>query len=111
MKAAATLSRDFRISIPRAVREKLKWQAGQKLVLVPKGKGLLVMPPPDLGDLTGMGMKRWAHGQSVGTLGLEPGSRSVFPVKMSKKRGRRRGSGGKWSSTAEEEDVHAENAK
>ncbi|WP_382163413.1 AbrB/MazE/SpoVT family DNA-binding domain-containing protein [Hydrogenophaga sp. ANAO-22] len=45
------LSREIQISIPRAVLEQLRWEAGQELVLIPKGKGLMVMPAPKLQEL------------------------------------------------------------
>ena len=40
----ATLSSKFQISIPKAVRDQQRWQAGQEFVFIPKGKGVLVMP-------------------------------------------------------------------
>jgi hypothetical protein len=30
------------------------WQAGQEFVFIPKGKGVLVMPVPELDDLAGI---------------------------------------------------------
>jgi AbrB family looped-hinge helix DNA binding protein len=54
MSATATLSAKFQISIPKAVREEQHWQAGQEFVFIPKGKGVLVMPVPELGDLAGI---------------------------------------------------------
>ena len=54
MAATATLSTKFQISIPKAVRDEQHWQAGQEFVLIPKGKGVLVMPVPTLEDLRGM---------------------------------------------------------
>lgn len=54
MSDTATLSSKFQISIPKKVREAEGWQAGQKLVFIPKGKGVLVMPLPDLSDLAGL---------------------------------------------------------
>ena len=44
MADVATLSSEFQISIPKAVREHQQWEAGQKLVFVPKGKGVLLVP-------------------------------------------------------------------
>jgi AbrB family looped-hinge helix DNA binding protein len=52
--ATATLSTKFQISIPKAVREELRWQAGQEFVFIPKGKGVLVMPVPELEELAGI---------------------------------------------------------
>jgi len=54
MPPTATLSSQFRISIPKAVREEQHWQAGQELVFIPKGKGVLVMPVPGLDQLRGI---------------------------------------------------------
>jgi len=54
MTPTATLSSKFQISIPKAVREEANWKAGQEFVFIPKGKGVLVMPVPELGDLAGI---------------------------------------------------------
>ncbi|MCL2645120.1 MAG: AbrB/MazE/SpoVT family DNA-binding domain-containing protein [Betaproteobacteria bacterium] len=54
MNATATLSSKFQISIPKAVREEQHWQTGQEFVFIPKGKGVLLMPVPDLEQLAGI---------------------------------------------------------
>ncbi len=54
MAAIATLSSKFQISIPKAVREQQQWKAGQEFVFIPKGKGVLVMPLPELEQLAGI---------------------------------------------------------
>lgn len=54
MTATATLSSKFQISIPKSVREEQHWQAGQEFVFIPKGKGVLIMPVPELVDLAGI---------------------------------------------------------
>ena len=54
MADTATLSSKFQISIPKAVREHQRWQAGQKLVFIPKGKGVLLVPAPSVDDLRGI---------------------------------------------------------
>lgn len=54
MQAAATLSRKFQISIPKAVRDEQHWQAGQEFVFIPKGKGVLLMPVPEFESLAGI---------------------------------------------------------
>lgn len=54
MSATATLSGKFQISIPKAVREAQRWEAGQEFVFIPKGKGVLLMPVPELGHLAGI---------------------------------------------------------
>ena len=54
MTTTATLSSKFQISIPKAVRDEVHWEAGQEFVFIPKGRGVLVMPVPELGDLAGI---------------------------------------------------------
>ena len=54
MSATATLSSKYQISIPKAVREAQHWEAGQEFVFIPKGKGVLVMPVPELAQLAGL---------------------------------------------------------
>ncbi len=54
MTATTTLSSKFQISISKAVREEQHWQAGQEFVSIPKGKGVLVMPVPELNELDGI---------------------------------------------------------
>lgn len=54
MSATATLSSKFQISIPKAVRDELHWEAGQEFVFIPKDKGVLVMPVPELNHLAGI---------------------------------------------------------
>ena len=54
MSDSATLSSKFQISIPKAVREKQGWEAGQEFVFVPKGAGVLLVPVPTLEDLRGI---------------------------------------------------------
>ncbi len=54
MPATATLSSKFQISLPKAIRDELHWQAGQEFVFIPKGKGVLLMPVPELAQLAGI---------------------------------------------------------
>ena len=54
MADTATLSSKFQISIPKRVRDKQRWQAGQEFVFIPKGHGVLVMPVPELRQLAGL---------------------------------------------------------
>jgi len=54
MTPTATLSSKYQISIPKAIRDDLHWEAGQKFVFIPKGKGVLLMPVPDLKQLAGI---------------------------------------------------------
>lgn len=54
MTARAKLSAKFQISIPKEVRTAQQWHAGQEFVFIPKGKGVMVMPAPELADLAGI---------------------------------------------------------
>ncbi|MCA0401854.1 MAG: AbrB/MazE/SpoVT family DNA-binding domain-containing protein [Proteobacteria bacterium] len=54
MSAKAKLSAKFQISIPKEVREAQAWKAGQEFVFIPKGKGVMVMPVPELAELAGL---------------------------------------------------------
>lgn len=51
MSATTTLSSKFQISIPKEVRDIQKWRAGQEFLFIPRGKGVLVMPVPEVEDL------------------------------------------------------------
>lgn len=54
MSATATLSSKFQIAIPKTVRQEQRWEAGQEFVFIPKGKGVLVIPVPELDQLAGI---------------------------------------------------------
>ncbi len=54
MSATASLSSTFQLSIPKAVRDELHWEAGQEFVFIPKDKGVLVTPVPQLQELAGI---------------------------------------------------------
>lgn len=54
MTAITTLSSKLQISIPKAVREAQHWEAGQAIVFLPKGKGVLLMPVPEQVALVGI---------------------------------------------------------
>ena len=54
MTATATLSSKFQISIPKAIRDEVHWEAGQEFVFIPKGRGVLVMPVPAFAELAGI---------------------------------------------------------
>jgi AbrB family looped-hinge helix DNA binding protein len=54
MPAVTTLSSKFQISIPKAVRDVQRWEAGQEFVFIPKGKGVLLMPVPEMEHLAGI---------------------------------------------------------
>jgi AbrB family looped-hinge helix DNA binding protein len=55
MSDITTLSEKFQISVPKAVRETQGWRPGQKLVFIPKGAGVMLMPAPTAEDLFGLG--------------------------------------------------------
>ena len=55
MSSTAKLSAKFQISVPKAVRDEQGWRAGQEFVFIPKGKGMLLMPVPELEELRGIG--------------------------------------------------------
>ena len=54
MVSTATLSSKYQISVPKIIRDELHWEAGQEFVFIPKGKGVLLMPLPELEQLAGM---------------------------------------------------------
>lgn len=54
MSPTATLSSKYQISVPKAIRDDLHWEAGQEFVFIPKGKGVLLMPVPELKQLAGI---------------------------------------------------------
>lgn len=56
MAATATLSSKYQISVPKAIRDNLHWEAGLEFVFIPKGKGVLLMPVPELEQLAGIAM-------------------------------------------------------
>ncbi len=52
---AVTLSSKYQISIPKEIREKQGWKPGQKFAFIPHGKGVELVPVPDLKDIRGIG--------------------------------------------------------
>lgn len=52
--SSATLSSKFQLSIPKAVREELHLQAGQKFAVITKGDVIYLVPIPALDDLRGV---------------------------------------------------------
>ena len=54
MADTATLSSKFQISIPKAVRDAQRWEAGQEFVFLPKDGGVLLVAVPELEDLLGI---------------------------------------------------------
>jgi AbrB family looped-hinge helix DNA binding protein len=54
MKLESTLSSKYQVSIPKAVRDQMSWRPGQRLVFIPDGKGVLMIPAPSIDDLAGI---------------------------------------------------------
>ncbi|CAN5320551.1 hypothetical protein BH10PSE6_BH10PSE6_48270 [soil metagenome] len=54
MSDTATLSSKFQISIPKAVRMARHWKAGQEFAFISKGTGVLLVPVPELAELSGI---------------------------------------------------------
>jgi AbrB family looped-hinge helix DNA binding protein len=54
MSATTKLSSKFQISIPKEVRERQGWRAGQEFVFLPKGGGVVLVPVPDRASLRGI---------------------------------------------------------
>ena len=54
MSDTTTLSKKFQISVPKAVREQQRWEAGQQFVFIPKALGVLMVPVPALEQLKGI---------------------------------------------------------
>lgn len=54
MGDVATLSSKFQISIPKSVRERHNWKAGQEFAFLPKDGGVMLVPVPKLEDLLGI---------------------------------------------------------
>lgn len=54
MADTATLSSKFQISIPKAVRERHGWEAGQKFAFLPKDGGIMLVPAPTREQLRGI---------------------------------------------------------
>ena len=48
-----TLSSKFQFSIPKAIREQMHLQAGQKFVIIPKGDTIVLAPIRSLGEMRG----------------------------------------------------------
>jgi AbrB family looped-hinge helix DNA binding protein len=52
--ASATLSSNFQLSIPKAIREELHLRAGQKFAVITKGDIISLVPVPELADMRGI---------------------------------------------------------
>ena len=51
---AVTLSSKFQIVIPKALRQELHYQAGEKFVLIPKGNVLQMVPQLSIKNIEGL---------------------------------------------------------
>ena len=51
---SVTLSRKFQLSIPKAVREELHLQAGQRFAVITKGDIISLVPIPELSEMRGI---------------------------------------------------------
>jgi hypothetical protein len=58
MSARAKLAAKFQISIPMEVRDQQAWKAGQEFVFIPKEKGVMAMPVPELAEDPGSPFKK-----------------------------------------------------
>lgn len=52
--AVATLSSRFQISIPKEIRDRHNWRAGQKFAFIPQRKGVVLVPVPTRDELCGI---------------------------------------------------------
>jgi AbrB family looped-hinge helix DNA binding protein len=62
MVASTKLSADFRMTIPKEVRERQGWRTGQEFVFVPKGECIMLVPVPDRESL--QGIAKGANGEN-----------------------------------------------
>jgi bifunctional DNA-binding transcriptional regulator/antitoxin component of YhaV-PrlF toxin-antitoxin module len=54
MKLLATLSERGRVSIPKALCQRLSWKPGQEPAFIPKGAGVLIIAAPERQELVGI---------------------------------------------------------
>jgi len=52
--ASVTLSSKFQLSIPKAIREEMHLQAGQKFAVITKGDIIALVPIPELAEMRGI---------------------------------------------------------
>ena len=50
----ATLSSKYQLSIPKAIREQLSLEAGQRFAVIAKGKLIELVPVPTLANMRGV---------------------------------------------------------
>jgi len=49
-----TLSEDYKVTIPKEVADRLSWRPGQRLALVSKDHGVILVAVPEREDLFGL---------------------------------------------------------
>ena len=54
MSKSVRLSTNYRITVPKEVRESQGWIPGQKLAFIPAGFGYKLVPVPEPNDLVGI---------------------------------------------------------
>jgi len=52
--ASVTLSSKFQLSIPKAIREEMHLQPGQKFAIIPKGDTIVLVPIRPLDEMRGI---------------------------------------------------------
>ena len=50
----STLSPDYQVTIPKEFADRLSWKPGQKLALLPKDNGVILVAVPELEELFGI---------------------------------------------------------
>lgn len=61
-KGTVKLSSNFRITIPKSLRDAYQWQAGQELAFIPKQAGVLLVAVPSREELFGIARGANPHG-------------------------------------------------
>ncbi len=54
MSTTSILSSNYKMTIPKSIRDEQCWKAGQEFVLIPKGSGAMLLPVPTLEELFGI---------------------------------------------------------
>ncbi|MBC8130871.1 MAG: AbrB/MazE/SpoVT family DNA-binding domain-containing protein [Rhizobiaceae bacterium] len=54
MADTATLSPEFQIAIPEAIRIAQKWKVGQEFAFLPRDGSVVIVPVPTIDELTGI---------------------------------------------------------
>jgi len=51
---SATLSSKFKLAIPKPIRDELGLHVGQRFAIIPKGRGIELVPLPSLDEVRGL---------------------------------------------------------